>query len=309
MDAKTSSFLEKILSEIVDNVQNPNELMGKSGISVVLLVLLVALEWFFTKLWRKLIANIKVLNVINTMTRFLLRFLFLISLLRLWLNALDALILLLVFIGVILSLSIKGLISNLAGWFLIVNKHHFRIYDRIEIGNVKGEVISVSLLYFTLMEISNWFEAEAPTGRTVKIPNSKILSESVYNYNEVTPFVWKEPSYLVAFESDWQNAQQIMTKVLLRYYENFEKEYLTDALYKEVVLKQLQLFDGELKPVQIVDVTENGVRLKTRYVVYYTEGTTVATTLNQEILRAFQAAAVKMAGQRIYFIKGGNEDD
>ncbi|MEG3033205.1 MAG: hypothetical protein RR813_08335, partial [Enterococcus sp.] len=125
MDAKTSSFLEKILSEIVDNVQNPNELMGKSGISVVLLVLLVALEWFFTKLWRKLIANIKVLNVINTMTRFLLRFLFLISLLRLWLNALDALILLLVFIGVILSLSIKGLISSLAGWFLIVNKHHF----------------------------------------------------------------------------------------------------------------------------------------------------------------------------------------
>ena len=100
-----------------------------------------------------------------------------------------------------------------------------------------------------------------------------------------------------------------MTKVLLRYYENFEKEYLTDALYKEVVLKQLQLFDGELKPVQIVDVTENGVRLKTRYVVYYTEGTTVATTLNQEILRAFQAAAIKMAGQRIYFIKGGNEDD
>lgn len=302
MESGVSDFLEKIFTEIIDNVKDPNQLTGKSGISVILLMLLILLEWFFKKFWRKIITNIKLLNVVNTLTHFVLRFFFLISLLGLWLNALDALIILLVFIGVIISLSIKGLISNLAGWFLIVNKHHFRIYDRIEIDTIKGEVISVGLLYFTLMEISNWFEAEAPTGRTIKIPNSKILTTAVYNYNDVTPFVWKEISYLLAFESDWQKAQKIITDILLTYYQNFEKEYLA-ALYKEVVLKQLQLFDGELKPVQIVDVNENGVLLKTRYVVYYTKGTTVATKLHQEILSALQDAAIQMAGQRMYFIK------
>lgn len=303
MESEVSDFLEKIFTEIINNVKDPNQLTGKSGISVILLMILILLEWFFKKFWRKIIANIKLLNVVNTLTHFVLRFFFLISLLGLWLNALDAFIILLVFIGVIISLSIKGLISNLAGWFLIVNKHHFRIYDRIEIDTIKGEVISVGLLYFTLMEISNWFEAEAPTGRTIKIPNSKILTTAVYNYNDVTPFVWKEICYLFAFESDWQKAQKIITDILLTYCQNFEKEYLADPLYKEVVLKQLQLFDGELKPVQIVDVNENGVLLKTRYVVYYTKGTTVATKLHQEILSALQDAAIQMAGKRMYFIK------
>lgn len=306
MGESTENFWDKILEEMMNNIQDPNEFSGKIGMSVVLLLLLIGLEWLFHQLWRKIIENVKMLNIVGTITRFLLRFLFLISLTRLWLNALDILLIVLIFIGVVLSLAIKGLISNVAGWFLIVNKHHFRIYDRIEIGNVKGEIISVGILYFTLMEISHWFDAEAPTGRTVKIPNSKILTEAVYNYNEMTPFVWKEISYNLAFESNWQLAQKIIAASLLNYYENFEKEYLADELFKKAVMKKMQLFDGELKPVQIVDVTKDGIVLKVRYIVYYTEGTYVATQLHQEILQAFQTEKIEMAGRRIYFTQGEN---
>lgn len=306
MGESTENFWDKILEEMMNNIQDPNEFSGKIGMSVVLLLLLIGLEWLFHQLWRKIIENVKTLNIAGTITRFLLRFLFLISLTRLWLNALDTLLIVLIFIGVGLSLAIKGLISNVAGWFLIVNKHHFRMYDRIEIGNVKGEIISVGILYFTLMEISHWFDAEAPTGRTVKIPNSKILTEAVYNYNEMTPFVWKEISYNLAFESNWQLAQKIIAASLLNYYENFEKEYLADELFKKAVMKKMQLFDGELKPVQIVDVTKDGIVLKVRYIVYYTEGTYVATQLHQEILQAFQTEKIEMAGRRIYFTQGEN---
>lgn len=306
MGESTENFWDKILEEMMNNIQDPNEFSGKIGMSVVLLLLLIGLEWLFHQLWRKIIENVKTLNIVGTITRFLLRFLFLISLTRLWLNALDTLLIVLIFIGVVLSLAIKGLISNVAGWFLIVNKHHFRIYDRIEIGNVKGEIISVGILYFTLMEISHWFDAEAPTGRTVKIPNSKILTEAVYNYNEMTPFVWKEISYNLAFESNWQLAQKIIAASLLNYYENFEKEYLADELFKKAVMKKMQLFDGELKPVQIVDVTKDGIVLKVRYIVYYTEGTYVATQLHQEILQAFQTEKIEMAGRSIYFTQGEN---
>lgn len=306
MGESTENFWDKILEEMMNNIQDPNEFSGKIGMSVVLLLLLIGLEWLFHQLWRKIIENVKTLNIVGTITRFLLRFLFLISLTRLWLNALDTLLIVLIFIGVVLSLAIKGLISNVAGWFLIVNKHHFRIYDRIEIGNVKGEIISVGILYFTLMEISHWFDAEAPTGRTVKIPNSKILTEAVYNYNEMTPFVWKKISYNLAFESNWQLAQKIIAASLLNYYENFEKEYLADELFKKAVMKKMQLFDGELKPVQIVDVTKDGIVLKVRYIVYYTEGTYVATQLHQEILQAFQTEKIEMAGRRIYFTQGEN---
>ena len=81
MESEVSDFLEKIFTEIIDNVKDPNQLTGKSGISVILLMLLILLEWFFKKFWRKIITNIKLVNVVNTLTHFVLRFFFLISLL------------------------------------------------------------------------------------------------------------------------------------------------------------------------------------------------------------------------------------
>lgn len=309
MAGETENILAKFVREVINNVQDPNELSGKIGMSVILLFLLIVLERLFYKFWKKVIENVKILNIVATITDFIIRFFFLVSLTCLWLNALDTFVIGLIFMVILLSLAVKGLISNLAGWFLIVNKHHFRIYDRIEIGDVKGEVISVGILYFTLMEIGHWFESEAPTGRTVKIPNSKILTEAVYNYNAMTPFIWKEISYTVAFESNWQRAQEIIAEILLSYYVDFEKEYLTDLQYKKVVLKQLQLFDGNLKPVSIVTVTESGIVLKTRYVVYYTKGTQVATKLHQKILKSFRDEDVQMASKRIYFTQGENKND
>lgn len=49
MESEVSDFLEKIFTEIIDNVKDPNQLTGKSGISVILLMLLILLEWFFKK--------------------------------------------------------------------------------------------------------------------------------------------------------------------------------------------------------------------------------------------------------------------
>lgn len=117
MGESTENFWDKILEEMMNNIQDPNEFSGKIGMSVVLLLLLIGLEWLFHQLWRKIIENVKTLNIAGTITRFLLRFLFLISLTRLWLNALDTLLIVLIFIGVGLSLAIKGLISNVVVGF------------------------------------------------------------------------------------------------------------------------------------------------------------------------------------------------
>lgn len=301
MDQQISSFFDGIFKEIVVNIKDPSEFTGKLAMTLILAVFWFICERLVSHLALQQMKDIKALNVFFSISRFLLRLLFVIGVTWIWLNALDALLILVLVGAIFLGLSVKGLISNIVGWLLIINRHHFRVYDRIEIDDLKGEVLSVNPLFFTLMELGNWYTAEAPTGRTVKFPNNIILSKKVTNYNELTPFVWKEIGYLVTFTSDWQKAHQIMLQVTEEYYEEFQRTYFADPRQREKFERQFQLFDGEPSPQKIIDVQEQGVALKIRYPVCYTEGTKVATQLHEKILTAFAAERdIEMAGNRLY---------
>lgn len=301
MENEISSFFDGVFGEILDNIRDPSEFIGKLGLTLVVIVVWFLCERLISRLVLERVTDIKVLNLFFSASRFLLRLLLAVGVAWIWLNALDALLILLLTVILVIGLSVKGLISNIAGWFLIVNKHHFRVYDRIEVDGIKGEVLSVAPLYFTMMELGNWFAAEAPTGRTIKFPNSIILSKEVKNYNELSPFVWKEISYLVTFGSDWQKAHSIMMQVVNEYYHEFRKIYFADPAQQERIERQFQLFDGDPTPQRVIDVQAQGIQLKVRYPVYYTKGTKIATQLHEKILTAFAAESdIEMAGNRLY---------
>ncbi|WP_230914626.1 mechanosensitive ion channel domain-containing protein [Agrilactobacillus fermenti] len=301
MQTEVNKVIDAVSHKVIQNINNSGELSGKLVLSVILIFIWFLCERLLTKLWPRLIDNIKILNAVHGISTNLLRLIFSIALIWVWLNALDTFLIIAILIVVVLTISVKGLFSNLVGWFLIVYKHHFRLYDRIEMGGIKGEVIGIKPLYFTLMELSNWFEEDAPTGRTIKIPNRDILTKPIYNYANMTPFLWKELSYLVTFDSDWEQALTIIKELANENYQTFVKRFLADEKSKTRTLKQLALFDGQPNPETVVTVKEKGIVLKVRFIVHYKEGTKVITELNQKILMAFKNHQnIRMAGDVWY---------
>ena len=97
---------------------------------------------------------------------------------------------------------------------ILITKPPFEVGDRIQIGPHSGDVVDVSVLHFHLLEIGNWVDGDQSTGRLIRIPNSKILTDPIANYTSEFPFLWHEIPVVITFESDWQRAKMLLLKMV-----------------------------------------------------------------------------------------------
>lgn len=62
----------------------------------------------------------------------------------------------------------------------------------MQLGGIKGDVVDISILRTTLMEVGEWVKGDLYSGRTVRIANSFVFKEPVFNYSGDFPFLWDE---------------------------------------------------------------------------------------------------------------------
>ncbi|SET66169.1 Small-conductance mechanosensitive channel [Nitrosomonas marina] len=108
-----------------------------------------------------------------------------------------------------LVIAIKELILCFSGAMLRAGTGAFTIGDWIEIGAHQGEVIDYNMLSTTLQELDKTPNSYSFTGRTIVIPNSLFLSESIRNLNFFKRYVFHrfsitiEPHLNVAAMPQW----------------------------------------------------------------------------------------------------------
>jgi len=82
--------------------------------------------------------------------------------------------------------------------------------DRVQLGGITGDVIDISILRTTVMEIGGWVKADLYNGRIVRIANSFVFKEPVYNYSADFPFVWDEIVLPIKYGCDHRLAREIL---------------------------------------------------------------------------------------------------
>lgn len=117
-------------------------------------------------------------------------------------------------ISLILGFALQTPISSFIGWIYILIRAPYRVGDRIEIGDVRGDVIDVSYLDTTLWEIGGRHIAgDHPSGRIIKFPNSNVFSTPVINSSwPLFPYIWDEIKFNVAYESDLEFVAQTLQR-------------------------------------------------------------------------------------------------
>ncbi len=121
------------------------------------------------------------------------------------------------FLGLVsagVAIALKDILVDIAGWLILMTKPPFEVGDRIQIGPHSGDVVDTSLLNFHLLEIGNWVDSDQSTGRLIRIPNSKIITDPISNYTSEFPFLWHEVPVVFTFESDWRRAKELMLKMV-----------------------------------------------------------------------------------------------
>jgi small-conductance mechanosensitive channel len=108
-------------------------------------------------------------------------------------------------IGLALSWALQTPIESFTGWFLNSLRGYYRVGDRIEVGDVFGDVYRIDVLTTTVWEAGGPGKAVAgaqPTGAMITFPNWEVLRSNVVNYSREFPYVWDEVTVGVANESD-----------------------------------------------------------------------------------------------------------
>ncbi len=170
-----------------------------------------------------------------------------------------------VFFGLIstgLVIAMKDLLIDLAGWMFIVSRRPFQVGDRIQIGDIAGDVIDIRVFQFTLLEIGNWVDADQSTGRVVHIPNGKIFVQPQANYTQGFHYIWNEIPVTITFDSNWTKAKEILLDIATQHTSHLS-ELARERLQKAA--DTYLIFYSKLTPIVYTNVNERGIVLTVRY--------------------------------------------
>src|SRR6266581_1290066 len=161
------------------------------------------------------------------------------------------------FLAAGLAIALKEPLSNLAGWAFIIWRRPFEVGDRVQIGPHAGDVIDLGLFQFTLNEIGAWVQADQSSGRIIHVPNGKVFTDPVANYNKGFRYIWNEVPVVVTFESDWRKAKQILGKIAVKH-----AEHLTAQAEQELLdaSQQYLINYRKLTPIKYTDEGKPGLR-------------------------------------------------
>ena len=189
-------------------------------------------------------------------------------------------------IGAGLAVALRDVLLSFAGWVHLQLHPPYRHGDRIEVNQLRGDVVDIGLTQTAILEIGEWVEANQSTGRLVHVPNDWIYPFGVKNDTEGFEYLWFEQSVTVTFDSDWEQARDIILEIA--------QTEIADC--EEAAREQLRTMTSEyfvqmnvLSPYVYVSLAESGVKLTLRHLTAARGRRTVRHELITQILRRFQA--------------------
>ncbi len=169
-------------------------------------------------------------------------------------------------IGAGVAFALQEVIASFAGWIAIALGQFYKPGDRVLLGGIMGDVIDISILRTTLMECGDWVKSDLYNGRIVRIANSFVFKEPVYNYSADFPFLWDEIIIPVKYGSDHHLAR----KLLLKAAEDVMGEYVPQAQARwDRMVRKYLIEDARVEPMVTLVTNDNWIEFTVRFVVSY----------------------------------------
>ncbi len=204
-------------------------------------------------------------------------------------------------LGAGLAFALQEIIGSFAGWLTIISGKPFVIGDRIETGGIQGDVIDISILRTTIMEIGNWLAGDHNTGRIVTLSNAFIFKEPLYSYSGHLHYIWDEIKIPIPYGADWQKAVEILTNVVTDHPEY--QQLLPDAIeQRQDLSKRFAVRTNPLDPRVFVNLTDNWIALGLVYPVDTDLRRLFRSEICQKILSAFDAEGIQIASETISIV-------
>ena len=181
-----------------------------------------------------------------------------------WNRFLDNIITIISFVSAALTLALRDFVYNFFAGIYIKVKKPFAVEDRIEVDEIKGDVVSINALSFEVLEVGNDLNAGQSTGLIVNIPNSVALTSPLKNYEKNFKYIWSEIMVRSKIGVNIEETKKILldivnsNEVVKRIPRKMESEI-------EDISLDYRIYYNKLDPIIYCRVVETHVEFYIRY--------------------------------------------
>jgi small-conductance mechanosensitive channel len=201
------------------------------------------------------------------------------------------------------AFALQKVITSFAGYFVILRGKTFNVGDRIKMGSVRGDVISLNFIQTVIMEMGEppaeqtedpgmWVQSRQYSGRVVTVANSEIFEEPVYNYTRDFPYIWEEMHLPISYRDDRARAEQIILDAVAKHTQDIahlaqpELDRLKTRFFIEA---------ADIKPRVFLRITDNWVELSVRFLCGTHDIRGLKDRIGREVLSGLDAAGIGIA--------------
>jgi len=183
-----------------------------------------------------------------------------------------------------IAVAMQSVLVSIVGYFFLIGKYGIRVGDRVQIGEVSGEVIDVGLVRMYLMEFGG-HGSLGPTGRVVAFPNSVVFQVSSGLFKQIpgVNFAWHEITLSVPAGADYASAKEKLNAAVIDALKDYHHEIQRQT--QEIQRATWSGSGGAALPTVQLKFSANGVEAHVRYPVHLQHAAEIDERVSQALLQ------------------------
>jgi small-conductance mechanosensitive channel len=194
-----------------------------------------------------------------------------------------------------LAVAMQSVLVSIVGYFFLIGKYGIRVGDRVQIGEVNGEIIELGMVRMYLMEFAGQGSA-SPTGRVAAFPNSVVFQVSAGLFKQIpgVAFGWHDITLNVPAGVDYSQVKEKLfaaaNEALADYHDEIQRQT------RELKRTTLSSAGGEALPTVQLSYSAKGVDAHVRYPVHLPHAAEIDERMSKALLQVISGLSPKGGG-------------
>jgi small-conductance mechanosensitive channel len=189
-----------------------------------------------------------------------------------------------------IAVAMQSVLVSIVGYFFLIGKYGIRVGDRVQIGEVTGEVIDLGLVRMYLMELGGK-GTTGPTGRVVAFANSVVFQVSSGLFKQISGvnFSWREMVLTLPPGADVGAMKERLVAGVTEALKDYHGEILRQT--KEIARTTRSSSAGDAHPQVQLHFSATGVEAHVRYPVNLQHAAEIDERVSQALSNVVSTAA------------------
>lgn len=210
-----------------------------------------------------------------------------------WDEYIKGLMTLISVISAAMTIALRDFILNFFCGVYIKFKKPFKVEDRIQIGDIKGDVMSTSTFSFEILEVSTKEDNGQSTGIVIHYPNSSIISGPIKNINKGFKYIWDEMIIKIEIDCDLANNKKEIYKIVnsLDTVKNIPRKMKNQI---DDVNTTNRVYFNKFDPVIYTKIVDNHVELALRFLMHPKKARYIESVIWNKIYLGYKEGKINL---------------